>query len=448
VQTKNAAEDAVQSLDDANKFAANLKVMCNDKAGEMEERVKTRQEEVVAIGEAISVLNNDDALDVFKESLGKKEQGSFLQTRHAKGSALAKARDMITSTIAKSKNNAPLSLLAHAVAGKIKSLEKAGTKVDFSKVIKMVDDMVALLKKEQADDEKHKTYCEGEFDTSDDEKKETTRKLESLTSAISEMKDEIAAVSEEIKSLNAENVELDKAVAEATEQRKEEHSDYTEKVQLNEAAIQLIFKAKNRLQKFYNPGMHVKPKEREMTREEELAVAAGGEKPDLTQPPVFVQVRKHQQSPTSELNPGEAPETFEGDYKAKGQKSNSIMALMDMLTKDLEKEITEAEHMEKTAQKEYTELVADAQETRAQNVKSITDKEASKANVEGKLEEAKTSHIVTADQLEQIKNYIADLHQSCDFIMAQFEFRRESRTQERESLENAKAVLSGASYGL
>jgi hypothetical protein len=66
--------------------------------------------------------------------------------------------------------------------------------------------------------------------------------------------------------------------------------------------------------------------------------------------------------------------------------------------------------------------------------------------VETKLEQAKTNHIVTSDQLDQVKNYIADLHNSCDFIVANFEVRREARTAETESLKNAKAVLSGAAY--
>ena len=37
-------------------------------------------------------------------------------------------------------------------------------KVNFDKVIKMVDDMVALLEQEQRDDDHKKDYCEGQFD--------------------------------------------------------------------------------------------------------------------------------------------------------------------------------------------------------------------------------------------------------------------------------------------
>merc|ERR1719389_828951 len=141
----------------------------------------------------------------------------------------------------------------------------------------MIDDMVTLLNKEQADDEKHKDFCDAEFDSSSDEKKATEAKLSSIASAIAEMSDEIASLKDQIAAHNNEIKALDNSVAEATAQRKAEHADYTEMIQLNEAAIQLIFKAKNRLNKFYNPDMHVAPKMREPTEEERAIMAAGGE---------------------------------------------------------------------------------------------------------------------------------------------------------------------------
>jgi len=425
VQNEGAAKDATADLEDSQKFLANLAVTCKEKQSEYDERVKIRQDEVAAISEAISVLNDDDALDVFKSALPRANKGSFLQ-KGAKVSKIAKAKAMISK--ADFTKSPALNLLAHTIQHKLNS----NSKVDFSSVMKMIDDMVALLKKEQADDESHKTYCEGELDTSADEKKDLKQKIASLDSAISEMRDEIAALGEKIAALTAENKALDTSVAEATEQRKQEHADYTAKVQLNEAAIQLIFKAKNRLQKFYNPDQHVAAPVAEPT-EEELSHSFKVS---------FVQIKQHNQGPELES----APETWEGGYQSKGKKSNSVMALMDRLTKELETEVKEAEHDEKTATKEYQELMADAQENRAANTKSISDKNKSKADIEVKLEETKTQNIVTKDQLTTTEGYIADLHQSCDFILANFEVRREARTAEQESLVNAKAVLSGADF--
>merc|ERR1719191_1914147 len=70
---------------------------------------------------------------------------------------------------------------------------------------------------------------------------------------MTEASDAISGLMEEISTLKKGIGELDYAVAEATEQRKEEHAEYIEMVQMNEAAIGLVGKAKKKLEKFYKP---------------------------------------------------------------------------------------------------------------------------------------------------------------------------------------------------
>merc|ERR1719389_557553 len=174
----------------------------------------------------------------------------------------------------------------------------------------MIDDMVTLLNKEQADDEKHKNFCDAEFDSSSDEKKATEAKLSSIASAIAEMSDEIASLKDQIAAHNSEIKALDNSVAEATAQRKAEHADYTEMVQLNQAAIQLIFKAKNRLNKFYNPDLHVAAPVAEPTEEElEHSFKVS-----------FLQLKKISPVSMAQTSGPEleaAPETWEGAYQSK-----------------------------------------------------------------------------------------------------------------------------------
>merc|ERR1719272_2599630 len=114
------------------------------------------------------------------------------------------------------------------------------------------------------------------------------------------------------------------------------------------------------------------------------------------------------------------------------------------MTKELEGDMSSAEHDEKTAQGDYTDLMADSQTTRAQDTKSITEKANSKATMEGKLVENKERKSLTFQEVEEVQNYIQELHMSCDFILANFDMRKEARTNEVESLKNAKAVLAGA----
>merc|ERR1719235_2176955 len=146
----------------------------------------------------------------------------------------------------------------------------------------MVDDMVALLGKDQEDDEKQKTYCEGEFDKAADEEAAAQAKMAQLSAALSEASDTIASLSEEVNTLTSNVAALDKSVADATNQRKEEHADYIEFLQMSEVAVGLVGKAKNRLQKFYNPTLYKAPPKKEMSMEEKI-ISAGA----------FVQLRAH-----------------------------------------------------------------------------------------------------------------------------------------------------------
>ena len=97
-----------------------------------------------------------------------------------------------------------------------------GKKVGFDKIIKMIDVMVALLKEEQVDDDSKKEYCEMSLDKADDKKKVLKQSVSKLEKAIDEAKETIATLTDEIKALAAGIVALDKSVAEATEQRKEQ----------------------------------------------------------------------------------------------------------------------------------------------------------------------------------------------------------------------------------
>merc|ERR1719163_1501136 len=156
----------------------------------------------------------------------------------------------------------------------------------------------------------------------------------------------------------------------------------------------------------------------------------------------LVQIRTH-----SRVMLKQAPATFSGIQQPKREKSTGVLALMDMMQKDLQADMKDAEADEQGAQKEYEELMTESATTRAQSAKSITDKEASKAELETKLQETKESKALTVETLEDIALTVNHLHTSCDFIMQNYDTRKEARTNESESLKNSKAVLSGADFG-
>merc|ERR1719281_1331804 len=161
-----------------------------------------------------------------------------------------------------------------ALSGNV--LVLSGKKVGFEKVIALIDEMVALLKKEQIADDQKKEYCDEQFDITEDKKKELELDIADTEKAIDETTEGIKVVTEEIKALEESIAATDKSVAVATEQRKEEYEEFQNLRAANNAAKELILFAKNRMQKFYNPKLYKPPPKRELSEEERITLNMGG----------------------------------------------------------------------------------------------------------------------------------------------------------------------------
>merc|ERR1719460_413153 len=135
--------------------------------------------------------------------------------------------------------------------------------------------MIDLEGEEQASDDKTKPWCNGEFDKEDRAEKSEKTEMAHLEAEMEEETDVMAGLDDEIKTLTDEVAGLDKTVAEATEQRKEEHSAYQEALTLTKTAIDLIGKAKNKLNKFYNPALYKGPPKKELSAEDKILANLG-----------------------------------------------------------------------------------------------------------------------------------------------------------------------------
>merc|ERR1719198_1645222 len=93
-------------------------------------------------------------------------------------------------------------------------------------------------------------------------------------------------------------------------------------------------------------------------------------------------------------------------------------------------------------------MMSDAAEKRAQDTRSLTDKESAKAETESDLEANKEQKGATTKELMATESYISSLHGECDWLLQYFDVRQEARASEVDALNNAKAVLSGADFSL
>jgi len=312
--------------------------------------------------------------------------------------------------------------------------------------------MIATLKNEQVDDDKKKEYCAAQFDQSDDKKKELEKGIADTEAAIATTEEAIATLKDEIAALTAGIAALDKSVAEATEQRKEEHQDYKDLMASDSAAKELLGFAKNRLNKFYNPKLYKAPPKVELSKEDRIFVSEGGTPPPAaaaggiagTGITVLADVSAHNQQTVAPPPPPEAP----GAYKKKSGENSGVLAMIDLLVQDLDKEMNESTAAEKDAQADYEQLMQDSAEKRKADSALLTEKTNTKATAEGDLQDLKDNHASLSRELGATLKYIAELHAECDWLLKFFEIRKEARASEIDALGKAKAVLSGADYSL
>jgi predicted nucleic acid-binding Zn-ribbon protein len=440
-QMKNDVGDTQEALIEDQKFLANLGQNCEKKKEEWAVIVKTRAEELVALADTIKVLNDDDALELFKKTLPS--ASSFVQLQVAGQALRAKARAELERYMQAHPKNAKLELLVLALQGK---------KIGFDKVIKMIDDMIITLKVEQEDDGAKKEYCGQELDSADDKKKGLERAVAGLETAIENGKDAIAHLGTEIAALIAGIKELDKMVMEATAQRQEENEDFKDLMASDTAAKELLKFAKNRLNKFYNPKLYKAPPKTELSRQDRIVEGLSGTAAPTEAPggiantgiAVLAEVSSHDQDNAA---PPPPPATF-GAYQKKSADSMGVMEMVDLLIADLDKEMTEAETTEKDAQADYETAMKDAAGKRTADSKLLSEKQSTKAETEADVQSKSEEKTSTSAELMSTMKYISSLHLECDWLLKYFDVRKEARASEIDALGQAKAVLSGADYSL
>merc|ERR1719310_951 len=138
------------------------------------------------------------------------------------------------------------------------------------------------------------------------------------------------------------------------------------------------------------------------------------------------------------------PAGFE-DYK-KSAASGGVMSMLQQILSDAKAMESEIIRSEEDAQKAYEDFVKETNASIEAKSKDIVNKSESKAKAEADLVEAKEDKEAVMLDLEQLANYKAELHSSCDFVLKNFEIRQTARDEEIEALKQAKAILSGAKF--
>jgi hypothetical protein len=453
----HALEDAKDELANAQKFKATMKEQCASMEEQKAAREKARAEEIKAISEAVVILNDDEALETFSKT-------AFVQKP---ARVTFDALLQLTHTIRVAQRHQPQHVALIALSQKLLPHHADADAPPAEKlVVHMIDEMVAVMHDEDVGDEHKKAWCTNETEVSHGIEAEKQDLIEKTSSEISEQEDQIATTVAEMKALTTKIADLDKLVHETTEDRKAQHQEFVDMFATSTTAIRLVRKAITRLEKFYSPEKYAK--EKKAVKDAALAKAGlgllqkkGQNRADalLVQRKVasllpggfdaFIQERaetttlsKFRLAIRDGVDPIVLPETPKGAHEK--QESGGVIALMTEFMNDLKMEMTEAETSEKFNAKEYVRIMTEAQETRAQDVKSLNEKTSVKATLDEKLVANKALLKLSEEELHNLELYLVELHTECDFLVRNFEIRHENRIDGETGLEEAETIVTHA----
>merc|ERR1711878_180527 len=121
----------------------------------------------------------------------------------------------------------------------------------FTRVKKAIDDMIAQLLKEKADEIKHKDFCTDEFNTNQLQTEKKEREKQDLLAKIADLEATIKALGEAIDTLKAEIAEMQVQLKRAGEDREKQNNEFQSTVADQRETQKMLKAALGVLQDFY-----------------------------------------------------------------------------------------------------------------------------------------------------------------------------------------------------
>jgi len=404
--------DTEEQLAKDEEFLANLTAKCEATDKEYAERVKGRTAEIAAVGDTIQILNSDESFESFGKTLGGPgqvvggvRQAGFLQLRsrirHMSKEQQLRSRvaNLLRNAYRKNPSDPRLAMVATSV-----QLDA------FTKVKKAIDDMVAELKAQQADEVKHKDWCREEIDRNERETDHKYRDKDDLETKIAGLTETIKGLTTDIETLKVDIATMKTEMTRASEDREAENADFQQAVMDQRITQQILEKAIQRMSQVYAFLQRAGP--------------------------------AHFQSSATDTDPGSGPARF-----AKKEKHGGGSKVIAMLTECMnDSKATENENIvaEQDAQVAYESFMTDSNDSIAQKMEEIVNKSEKLAKAQEEKIQAESDHKATVTAIVTLSDENGDLHKSCDFILKNFDLRQKARAAEIDALNQAKAILSGA----
>lgn len=425
-EAKGDLADTQASLAEDEKFLADLDSECKQKSFDYEQRQIVRDGEIDAIDKAIGIMSGEDVAGANEHTalpflIQKSSKTSLAQLR-------SQSKSPVQDAVA-----AFLQQQADKTGSKLLSLIAAKAASDpFTKVKKMIREMIQKLVEEAEADATHKGFCDTEMSTNKQTRDKKTAQSEELTADIEELTAEISKLATEITELGAELAALDAAVKEATDERFAEKSKNTDTISDAKAGAAAVAQALAILKDFYEkaavPVEQPAPQQGPIAYDNRalqiLKTASGGAS--------FIQINAHNKL---------GPEMESGSYT--GMANGGVLGLMEVCQSDFEKLLAETESAEADSVKVYDEFMADSAQDKAVKETDQKHKVAEKSTKESDKATAMKDLRITQEELHAAMQYYEKLKPDCEVKVMSYAEKKAAREAEIESLKEALEILAG-----
>jgi len=276
----------------------------------------------------------------------------------------------------------------------------------FTKVKKMIKDLIVKLMEEATSETEHKGWCDTELTTNKQTRDKKTAEVNELESDIEDLTATIAQLTQDIADLTAAVKELDAAMAKETQERTESKATNAQTVTDAKAAQVAVEEAMAVLKDFY-------AKSAEATAFSQRQPAA------------------------------DAPETFEKPYKGLLPEGGSVIDFLQVILSDFARLESETAAAEATEEDEYKTFMFESKKDKALKENEISLKSQTKTDKESALQQAEADLKVTKEQLDKALEYYEKLKPTCVDSGITYAERVKRREEEIVSLQEALKILTG-----
>merc|ERR1719274_483946 len=382
----HSAEASLSETEEAlaadTKYLEELKQSCTTKATEWAARQKQASEETAAIQKAKDILS--EGVKVFLQTSSHTRLQSETE-------ASLDARSQVVSILkklARTENSYALAQLASQARSD-----------PFGKIRGLIEEMIAKLTDEAAEEADQKSFCDEETSESKAKQADLSGKLDKVSARISKAESGKAKLLEEIKMLETEISEMDAGQAEATKVRQEEHEEYLKASKDFKDSAAAVAKAIDVLTDYYSSA-------------------------------AFVQVRSKQ------------PE-FGG---AKGDVGSTIVSVLEVAESDFTSLLAESEADESSAQEAYDKLTQENAVTKATKTGDVKAKTSEVKQLEVALGNYKENKATTTEELDAVLAYLDKLKPQCETKVMSYADKKAKREQEIAGLKEALTILSADAF--